>query len=203
MPTTAVIQGGFRAPVFDAQSVFRAVMDAMARPGSHRSVSAVTLPPAPMSPLAGAVALALCDHDTPVWLDRQLSNVDVRNWLGFHSGAPVTSIATEAHFAFAAAPDELVALESFAQGSQDYPDRSTTIVLQVESFDAGPPLVLAGPGIQRTATVAPTPMPRHFTAQWRQNGARFPRGVDLILVSRDEIVCLPRTTRIGDGQAGG
>ncbi|SMH52816.1 phosphonate C-P lyase system protein PhnH [Mesorhizobium australicum] len=203
MPTTAVIQGGFRAPVFDAQSVFRAVMDAMARPGSRRSVTALTLPPAPMSPLAGAVALALCDHDTPVWLDRQLLSVDVRNWLGFHSGAPVTSIATEAHFAFAAAPDELVALESFAQGSQDYPDRSTTIVLQVESFDSGPPLVLTGPGIRTTATVAPSPMPRHFSAQWRQNGARFPRGVDLILVSGGEIVCLPRTTRIADGQAGG
>jgi len=202
MQMSTAIQGGFRSPVFDSQSVFRAVMDAMARPGSRRRVATLTAPPEPMSHLAGAVALALCDHDTPVWLDRHLSTPLVREWLGFHSGAAVTPIATEAHFAFAAAADDLVALESFAQGSQEYPDRSTTIVLQVDSFDTGVPLTLAGPGIERTATIASSPMPRHFIAQWRQNHARFPRGVDLILVSRDEIACLPRTTRIEAAQTG-
>lgn len=203
MQTSAAIQGGFRSPVFDAQSVFRIVMDAMARPGSRRRVAALTAPPAPMSHLAGAVALALCDHDTPVWLDRRLATPLVREWLGFHSGAAVTPIATEAHFAFSAFADALPALESFAQGSHEYPDRSTTIVLQVDSFDSGPSLTLVGPGIERTASIAPSPMPRHFIAQWRQNHERFPRGVDLILVSRDEIVCLPRTTRVDGEQVGG
>ena len=116
MGTTDMLDGGFADPIFAAQGVFRAVMDAMARPGSRRRVAALTAPPAPMSHLAGAVALALCDHDTPVWLDRHLSTPLVREWLGFHSGAAVTPIATEAHFAFPAAADDLVALESFAQG---------------------------------------------------------------------------------------
>ena len=39
-------------------------------------------------------------------------------------------------------------------------------------------------------------MPRHFVEQWKQNGQRFPRGVDIILAAPDSIACLPRTTRI-------
>jgi len=198
MQQMSVIEGGFARPVFDAQSVFRAVMDAMARPGSLLQVQPLAHPPAPFSALAASVALTLCDHDTPVWLDKKLSQPAIRDWLGFHTGAPVTTLATDAHFAFAACPDELVAFESFTQGSQEYPDRSTTIVLQVESFDAGAPLVLSGPGVETTAMIAPQPMPRHFAAQWKQNRERFPRGIDLILVSPDAIVCLPRTVRIAD-----
>jgi alpha-D-ribose 1-methylphosphonate 5-triphosphate synthase subunit PhnH len=196
MPQMSVIEGGFARPVFDAQSVFRAVMDAMARPASQRRVKSLAQPPTPFSALAASVALTLCDHDTPIWLDKKLSQPAVRDWLGFHTGAPVTALATDAHFAFAACPEELIAFENFTQGSQEYPDRSTTIVLQVDNFDSGAPLTLSGPGIETMATISPTPMPRHFSAQWKQNRARFPRGVDLILVSADAIVCLPRTARI-------
>jgi alpha-D-ribose 1-methylphosphonate 5-triphosphate synthase subunit PhnH len=39
-------------------------------------------------------------------------------------------------------------------------------------------------------------MPRHFIEQWKQNTKRFPRGVDIILVTAEGIACLPRTTRI-------
>ena len=44
-------------------------------------------------------------------------------------------------------------------------------------------------------------VPRHFVAQWKQNRARFPRGVDLILAAPDGIACLPRTTRITQMEA--
>ena len=44
--------------------------------------------------------------------------------------------------------------------------------------------------------IAPAPLPRHFVEQWKQNRARFPRGVDLVLAAPEGIACLPRTTRI-------
>ncbi len=120
----------------------------------------------------------------------------MRGWLGFHAGAPLASVPSEAHFALVAAPAELIALENFAQGTQEYPDRSATLILQVETLSRGQALVLRGPGIATTATIAPAPLPRHFVEQWRQNGARFPRGVDIILAAPEGIACLPRTTRI-------
>ncbi|MGX7874989.1 phosphonate C-P lyase system protein PhnH [Mesorhizobium sp. ORM6] len=191
------IEGGFADPVFNAQTVFRAIMDAMARPGSVQPLPALARPPAPLSATSGAVALALCDNDTPLWLDPALhASSAIGSWLGFHTGAPLANTPADAHFAFVATPAEMMALDGFSQGTQDYPDRSTTLILQVSDLVSGTPLLLEGPGIETRATIAPARMPRHFIEQWKQNIKRFPRGVDIILVTADGMACLPRTTRI-------
>ncbi|MER8801574.1 phosphonate C-P lyase system protein PhnH [Mesorhizobium sp. M0018] len=193
---TQAIEGGFADPVFNAQTVFRAVMDAMARPGSVQPLPALAHPPAPLSATAGAVALALCDNDTPLWLDPALQVSAVKSWLGFHTGAPLANTPADAHFALIATPAEMMALDGFSQGTQDYPDRSTTLILEVGDLVSGAALLLEGPGIETTATIAPAQMPRHFVEQWKQNNQRFPRGVDIVLATPDSVACLPRTTRI-------
>lgn len=196
MPGTH-IEGGFQTPVFETQSVFRSIMNAMAQPGTIAALASAPKPPAPLSPVVAAVALTLCDHDTPIWLDPALHGCEaVMAWLGFHCGAPLAHTPGEAHFAFAADTASLIAIDNFAAGSQDYPDRSTTLILQVESLEGGEGLHLEGPGIETSARLAPRPMPRHIVEQWRQNNERFPRGIDLILAGPDALACLSRTTRI-------
>lgn len=199
---TQAIDGGFADPVFDGQKVFRAVMDAMAEPGTIQSSGDLTVPPAPLSAVAAAVALALCDADTPLWLDPALqASSAARHWLGFHTGAPLANTPADAHFALVSGPAELIALENFAQGTQEYPDRSTTLIMQVSSLSGGTALHLEGPGIETSASIAPTSLPRHFVEQWKQNHARFPRGVDVILAAPEGVACLPRTTRIKISEA--
>jgi alpha-D-ribose 1-methylphosphonate 5-triphosphate synthase subunit PhnH len=194
---TQAIDGGFADPVFNAQTVFRAVMDAMARPGSVQPLPVFARPPAPLSATAGAVALSLCDNDTPLWLDPPLqAEASVKAWLGFHTGAPLANTPADAHFALIANPKEMAALDGFAQGTQEYPDRSTTLILLVDDLASGPSLLLEGPGIEKTSMIAPPGMPRHFVEQWKQNNQRFPRGVDIILAAPGSLACLPRTTRI-------
>ncbi|RVC46702.1 phosphonate C-P lyase system protein PhnH [Mesorhizobium sp.] len=194
---TQAIEGGFADPVFNAQTVFRAVMDAMARPGSVQPLPGLTRPPAPLTATSGAVALALCDNDTPLWLDPALqAEASVRSWLGFHTGAPLANTPADAHFAIIARPAEMMALDGFSQGTQEYPDRSTTLILIVSDLASGVPLLLEGPGIEKMAMLAPAEMPRHFIEQWKQNSQRFPRGVDIILAAPVGVACLPRTTRI-------
>ncbi|MET3518994.1 phosphonate C-P lyase system protein PhnH [Mesorhizobium abyssinicae] len=194
---TQAIEGGFADPVFNAQTVFRAVMDAMARPGSIQPLPGLARPPAPLSVTSGAVALTLCDNDTPLWLEPALqAEAPVRSWLGFHTGAPLANMPADAHFAIIARPAEMMALDGFSQGTQEYPDRSTTLILIVSDLASGVPLLLEGPGIEKMAMLAPAEMPRHFIEQWKQNSQRFPRGVDIILAAPDGVACLPRTTRI-------
>ena len=67
------IEGGFADLVLGAQSVFRATMDALARPGTVQSIASDAAPPAPLTPELAALALTLCDHDTPVWFDPELA----------------------------------------------------------------------------------------------------------------------------------
>ena len=188
--------GGFTEPVFDSQSTFKAVMDAMARPGSIGEIETAALPPAPLGRAAGAIALALCDHDTAVHLSPAMIEAGVQAWLAFHTGALVTGERSEAAFAFVEAGASLPPLSTFAAGSQEYPDRSTTVVFELAALTGGAALLIEGPGIDGIAEIAPVGLPPHFEGMWTENGALYPRGTDLVLAAGNQILCLPRTTKI-------
>ena len=196
IPDNDALSGGFAKPVFEAQSVFKMIMDAMARPGTLQAVTADITPPATLGMAAGAIALTLCDHDTPVWLSSGLAKSLLPEWLGFHTGAPVTSEKLEADFAFVEAGAAFASLNQFDIGTQEYPDRSTTIVLEIASLEGGKELALSGPGIAGISMIAPIGLPDTFLRSWNDNRAVFPRGVDLVLTAGRQFLCLPRTTKI-------
>ena len=192
--------GGFQEPVFDSQSTFRHLMDAMASPGAVMDIAAGARPPVPMGPAAGALALTLCDHDTPVHLSPAMIAAGVQAWLAFHTGALVTEDRGEAAFAFFEAGAALPPISTFSAGTQEYPDRSTTIVIELPALTGGVAMTLRGPGIAETREIAPTGLPPHFGRMWAENRALFPRGVDLVLAAGRRILCLPRTTGISEGE---
>ncbi|MGV3491410.1 MAG: phosphonate C-P lyase system protein PhnH [Devosia sp.] len=191
------IEGGFADQVLGAQSVFRAIMDALARPGTVQSIASDAAPPAPLTAELGAVALTLCDHDTPVWLDPVLAaSPAVTGWIAFHCGAPTTADSAEAQFALVSDVALLPELAAFGQGTDEYPDRSTTVVLAAGASVRA--VTLKGPGI-KDRLVAELPLPGgDFDDQWAENRERFPRGIDLLLVAAGTVVALPRTTRISE-----
>ena len=136
MTTIAELPAGFADKVLSAQSTFRSVMDAMARPGSIQRIAVATGAPSPLMRGAAAIALTLFDHDTPVWLDAAMSETaDVTKWLKFHTGAPVIANSAICSFALIGDPRALPALDRFAFGSNEYPDRSTTLILQLDALD--------------------------------------------------------------------
>ncbi len=191
------IEGGFSDLVLGAQNVFRATMEALARPGQPQGIGTDAAPPAPMTPELGAMALTLCDHDTPVWLDPVLrSSEAVTAWIAFHCGALITDDIGEAAFALVTDAARLPRLDAMGQGTDEYPDRSTTVVLAAGLTETA--VVLKGPGINgELRTILPLPN-GDFLAQWADNRARFPRGVDLLLVRNGTVIGLPRTTRISE-----
>jgi alpha-D-ribose 1-methylphosphonate 5-triphosphate synthase subunit PhnH len=193
--------GGFADPVFESQSTFKTLMDCMARPGTIASLKAPAAPPSPMGPGAGAIALTLCDHDTPVCLSPAMIDAGVQAWLAFQTGALISGERTESDFAFFEQGAALPALSTFSAGTQEYPDRSTTVVVELPDLRGGPELLLAGPGIDGTVTINPRGLPPHFEKMWRDNAALYPRGVDVVLVCGADILCLPRTTAITSREA--
>src|ERR1700755_1403894 len=100
MTTIAELPAGFADKVLSAQSTFRSVMDAMARPGSVQRVAVDVGAPLHVMRGTAAIALTLFDHDTPIWLDPALSKTtEVAKWLKFHSGAPVVTDTSICSFA--------------------------------------------------------------------------------------------------------
>jgi alpha-D-ribose 1-methylphosphonate 5-triphosphate synthase subunit PhnH len=197
MTTVAELPAGFVDKVLSAQSTFRSVMDAMARPGSVQRIAAVAGTPGTMMRGTAAIALTLFDHDTPVWLDKHMSATpDVARWLKFHTSAPVIADSSISSFALIGDPQNLPALECFAFGSNEYPDRSTTLILQVESLTQGSAIELRGPGIDGAAILRVSTQPQDLFERLAINASLFPRGIDVVLVDDDAIVAILRTTRL-------
>lgn len=190
------LTGGFGHPVFDSQAVFRQMMDGMARAGTIKTVTTDVTAPAPLGHAAGCIALALADHDTPVWLSAGLQKSIVPGWISFHTGAPITREKAEARFAFAEAGMALPSFGLFSAGTQDYPDRSATLIIETGGFETGVRFILSGPGIAGVRDVSVKGLSDGFIGQWAMNRALFPRGVDVVLTAGDRFLCLPRTVLI-------
>ncbi|MFG1222824.1 phosphonate C-P lyase system protein PhnH [Xanthobacter wiegelii] len=189
----APLSAGFADPVHDAQRSFAAVMRAMAEPGQPVPLASDLDPPAPLSREAAACALALLDYETPVFLDAALSaEPAVAAFLRFHTGAPVVDDPAAARFALIADGAALADFGLFAQGEPDYPDRSATLIVQVESFGAGA-IAIEGPGIRGRRSFAAAPLPADLPARLTANRALYPLGIDLILTGPGTVMGLPRS----------
>jgi alpha-D-ribose 1-methylphosphonate 5-triphosphate synthase subunit PhnH len=187
-------------PAIAHQAAFRAVMDAMSRPGDIRPLATTIRPPAPLKPATAAVACALMDFETPVWLDASLAAVpELVTWLRFETGAPVVSKPEQAAFAVIAEATVMPSFSAFLLGNHDYPDRNTTLVVQVERFGTGESMRLSGPGLAQSRSFCATSLPADFVERLQANRVLFPRGVDIILTSDDTVAALPRSIRCERG----
>jgi alpha-D-ribose 1-methylphosphonate 5-triphosphate synthase subunit PhnH len=121
---------------------------------------------------------------------------DVAKWLKFHTGAPVIADSSICSFALIGEARALPALDRFAFGTNEYPDRSTTLILEVASLTQGPAFELSGPGIDGTTVLQAAIQPPNLFGRLAINATLFPRGIDVVLVADDAIVAIPRTTRL-------
>ncbi len=191
------VASSFADPVGAAQGHFRRLLEAMAEPGEVLTLDAeIARPPAPMAPATFALALSLVDFETPLWLDDALRCPAVLETLRFHCGAPIVELPAGAAFALAADPASLPPLDAFALGSPEYPDRSTTLLIQVRALGRGQGIRLTGPGIETSRQLAVDGLAPGFWSQVQANHARFPQGVDIVLVEGIRIVALPRSTAV-------
>lgn len=186
---------GFADPVHDAQRVFRGLMRALSLPGQQ-----ITLPllafegTVGLMPATAAALLTMCDQDSLVWLEGGSHHAASR-WLAFHANARITNVPPAAAFAVL---DGMRAhgFAAFAQGEDRYPDRSATLFVECTALTGGPVARLTGPGIDGTLECAPQGLHADFWPEIAANGARFPLGVDVVLVCGATLVGLPRTVRV-------
>jgi len=188
---------GFDEPTHDAQRVFRQMLDAVAMPGRVVKLNDAfsgldSLSDSVARPLAAAL-LAMADFETPVWLDSS-ALTDLAALIRFHGGAPITQDPALAAFAVIRHCNTLPALSTFAWGTPEYPDRSTTLLIQVDALSGGTPISLTGPGIPERQQIAPRGLAARFWTERAHMQRDFPCGVDCFLFNRESVFGLPRTT---------
>ena len=188
----------FADPVFESQAAFRAVLNAVASPGKVF--------------VGGEVYRPRRRYARPprrrCWRWRILRRRCLSRWIFLSErrppsicastpARPIAATPDKAAFALELATDAALDLARFAEGDPEYPDRSTTLVLQV--------------GFRRRAALAPS-WPRHqgrnassrsrrrrkTLSSMQANGQKFPLGVDLILVAGALLVAAPRSTQISE-----
>jgi alpha-D-ribose 1-methylphosphonate 5-triphosphate synthase subunit PhnH len=101
-----------------------------------------------------------------------------------------------ADFGLVASGADLPSLSDFEAGSESYPDRSATLVVQCAALTAAGGWTLTGPGIRERARLSAEGIGSTFASQWAANRAGFPCGVDVFFASADALAALPRTTRL-------
>ncbi len=150
----------------------------------------------PLGTAAAAVALTLCDFQTPLYLAPQLRAPAVERYLRFHTGASILAQLEGASFAFMTAERAASELSQLAAGTHEYPDRSATAVIQVAALTAAGPVELEGPGIKGRLGLGVEGLDHGVWQIIAENHTRFPLGFDVIFVSRDAIAGLPRSATI-------
>jgi len=190
-----VLAAGLADPSHDAQRLFRAVLDAFAHPGRIVSLPDPPAGPGAIGPATAAFLLTLVDRDTPLWLAPKFDQPAVRDFVRFHTGAPI--VAERGAATFAVLTHAMAAsLDGFAVGTDTYPDRSATLVVEVPALGAGTARSWRGPGIDGQTSVAVGGLAEDFWPTWAHNHALFPCGVDIVFAAGSQLLALPRSIAV-------
>ncbi len=186
---------GFDNPPIESQATFRAIMMALAEPGSIRDIPRTSAVAPGLSPAMTALVLTLADFETKVWFDDGAAS-RAASYARFHTGAPIVDVKAEAAFAVVTKARMMPRLADFAQGTLDYPDRSTTIIVEVERLGLSGEYSLCGPGLAAERRLDVAPLPATFVEDWAVNRSAYPRGVDIFFCCGTFVAALPRSTHL-------
>lgn len=189
---TSGLTGGFSDPPMEASRVFRAALNALARPGHIETVASDASAPTPTSRAAAGLLLTLCDAETPLYLAPGHDGREMREWIAFHVGAPIVEKCA-AMFALGRW-EALGGFAGYSFGTPEYPDRAVTLIVEMDSL-IPESARLTGPGIETEAYVL---LPD--AAAFARNHALYPLGCDVFLTSGDKLAGVPRSTKVETAQ---
>jgi alpha-D-ribose 1-methylphosphonate 5-triphosphate synthase subunit PhnH len=187
-------------PPATAQADFRALLAALARPGTLETITG-----SPDAPPVLAVAAGLADVEVPLCVltaDGEQEQQGQARALHMATSAPFAGLG-DARLVAALRPPSEEEVAALRRGDELHPERGARLILAVEELStpgdggAGTVLTLTGPGVPgyRRIRVAGPP-PEVFRALAESNTA-FPAGVDTFLVAADGTVAgLPRSANI-------
>jgi len=190
--------------VFDSQASFRALLDAMSRPGILFQVPRLSYRARPpgFCPPALSILKTLCDHKVSFSLGGAIETAEWVQYLEVNTASPFQAVDKADYVLF----DGSVFDGDFARlrkGTPEFPERSATAVLSVrhlseDSMDgAACSMVMTGPGVKTRASVAAAGLDPRYVMERGKANRLYPLGIDLILVDGEgRVAGIPRTSTV-------
>ena len=194
-----ISKNAFSDKPVDSQTTFRHILTSMSEPGVISTLTA-SGSFGKMSASMASIGQTLADATTSIYLSPNLLvDNDAIDNIKFYIESPITDEKEKSDFAFINNDD----LESsykdfvnFPQGNNEYPELSTTIIVGVDSFEAGQKIKMTGPGIESERTMQLGNVSSEYLEYLVNRAPKFPLGLDFIFTCGDKILCLPKTTKL-------
>lgn len=191
--------------VHDGQATFRALLDAMSRPGRIFQAPAREYSGAPTGITAHTLSVlkTFCDHRVSFSVADMSGREEWERYLAVNLAAPSRPVDEGDYVIFdGAAYDE--AFARLRRGSLEFPEASATAILAVERLDASSDLgqsacvlSVSGPGVDGSVSVRAHGLDRRYPQDRARSVMDFPLGIDLIFVdTAARVVGIPRTSRV-------
>jgi alpha-D-ribose 1-methylphosphonate 5-triphosphate synthase subunit PhnH len=192
--------------VFDSQATFRALLDAMSRPGTVRQVPRIMYesPPAGFCRPALSILKTLCDHRVSFSIGEAHTSPEWIRYLEVNLAAPHKTVEKADFVLFDGASYD----SGFARvrrGSLEYPESSATALLFIARLSRDPDdsevpvceLVIEGPGVNGSAHLSVAGLDPAYAAERERANRAFPLGVDLFFVDPEgRVAGVPRTSTV-------
>ena len=184
---------GFKNKTFESQEAFHLILQATANPGKKVKFMNHNYSQEDLHISSVNIIFTLLDLDTNVFIQSAQENT-ISNFIKLHTGSPITKNKVESDFAVVTDGD--LDFDSFNEGLDQYPDKATTLIIQIQSMSQGEDFVLSGPGIKNSNRITLSGIPHNFKEKVNANSSKFPLGVDIFLTCKNELISLPRTIKI-------
>jgi len=172
-------------PVHGTRETFRALLDAMSRPGTVEAVS---------EPADHAVVATLVDHEVTLATEDDTLRGALSEQGRLDDGEPTTADIVHArdHTTFD--------VRDCGRGSLVEPSDGATVVYRVEELadsaeEALTTVSLSGPGVDGETTLS-VALPPSELAAIAEAQSSYPRGVDVIFATEDSVASIPRSVSI-------
>jgi len=185
--------------IFDAQLVFRKVLDAMARPGKVVNLSDISLNPPAENKYPFLILFTLLDHEVGfkvLGAKNKGDTEEMSRYITSNTGGRESSLEN-ADFILIYGGSSGGRMHEMKRGTLEYPDESTTLIYDVERIGTGMLLTISGPGIRDERKMAIDGIKEEEIRDMVRVNSEFPLGIDVIFSDRyGNIIALPRSMKV-------